>query len=36
MKVGGRVGLRQIFMALMGWATHVIQWYNKKLQIGDN
>ena len=26
-KIGGRGGLRQVFMALMNWATHVLQWF---------
>ena len=30
MKIGGRGGLRQVFMALMNWATHVLQWSLQK------
>ena len=30
MKIGGRGGLRQVFMALMNWATHVLQWFIQK------
>lgn len=31
-----KVGIRQIIMSLMGWATHVLQWvFNNLKQIGD-